>query len=76
MRELLALSLHGVRKRKYRFSYDGRRMELDIYPFSDDKAILFVYGADGQLPPEIEVLQEVSDMAEYKNRALADRQSL
>lgn len=70
------LSLHSVRKRKYRFSYEGRRMELDIYPFSDDKAILFVYGADGQLPPEIEVLQEVTDMAEYKNRALADRQSL
>ena len=70
------LRLHSVRKRKYRFNYDGRRMELDIYPFSEEKAVLFVYGADGELPPEIEIIKEVSDMAEYKNRALADSQSL
>lgn len=70
------LRLHSVRKRKYRFNYDGRRMELDIYPFSDEKAVLFIYGADGELPPEIEIIKDVSDMAEYKNRALADRQSL
>ena len=70
------LSLHSVRKRKYRFSYEGRRMELDIYPFCDEKAILFVYGGDGKLPPEIEIIKEVSDMPEYKNRALADSQLL
>ena len=70
------LRLHSVRKRKYRFVYDGRRMELDIYPFSDDKAVLFVYGGDAALPPELELIREVSNEDEYKNRALADRQSL
>ena len=70
------LSLHSVRKRKYRFDYEGKRMELDIYPFCEDKAVLFIYGGDAELPPEIELIREVSDEAEYKNRALADRQSL
>ena len=70
------LSLHSVRKRKYRFTYDGCRMELDIYPFCDDKAILFVCGGEAAPPPEIEVLKEVSGLPEYKNRALADKQIL
>ena len=51
-------------------------MELDIYPFSADKAVLYVYGGEAQLPPEIEIIKEVSGLAEYKNRALADRQEL
>lgn len=37
------MSLHGVRKSKYRFTLDDRRFEIDIYPFSDDRAIMFVY---------------------------------
>ena len=71
------LSLRSVRKLKYRFEYGGRRMELDVYPFSKDKAILFVYGTgDVELPPEIEVIREVTGDLFYKNRAFADRQSL
>ena len=38
------LSLHSVRKLKYRFDYAGHRMELDVYPFAKDRAVLFVYG--------------------------------
>ena len=71
------LSLRIVRKLKYRFEYGGHRMELDIYPFAEDKAILFAYGADPvALPPEIEVIRDVTGDPYYKNRAFADRQSL
>ena len=71
------VSLHSVIKQKYSFTYDKRRMELDVYPFSSDKAILFAYGADsGRLPPEIKILKDVTGEAEYKNRALAGSQRL
>lgn len=71
--------LHPVLKQKYRFTYDDRRMEIDIYPFSDEKAILFTYGKKDEqcrLPDMIEVLQEVTGDPEYKNRKLAFRQKL
>ena len=71
------LSLRSVRKLKYRFEYGGHRMELDVYPFTDDRAIFFVFGAEPfELPPEIAVIREVTGDPYYKNRALADRQSL
>ena len=71
------VSLHSVIKQKYSFTYDKRRMELDVYPFCSDKAILFAYGADtGRLPPEIKILKDVTGEAEYKNRALAGSQRL
>lgn len=73
------MSLHGVRKTKYRFTLDDRRFEIDIYPFSDDRAIMFVYfnGEDvGALPPEIEVIKDVTGDLQYKNRSLAKSQML
>ena len=72
------LSMHSVRKAKYRFSYDDRRMEIDVYPFSDEKAVLFVYGSkdDIRLPVELKLIREVTGEAEYKNSALAKRQRL
>lgn len=71
------VSLHSVIKQKYSFTYEKRRMELDVYPFCSDKAILFAYGADsGRLPPEIKILKDVTGEAEYKNRALAGSQRL
>ena len=71
------LALHSVRKLKYRFNYDGHRMELDVYPFSKDRAVLFVYGQEPfRLPPEIEVLRDVTGDPTYKNRALASTQRL
>ncbi len=72
-------SLHSVVKTKYRFSYQGRRMEIDVYPFSQDKAILFVYGRPIQLadmPPELQVIKNVSGDVNYKNRRLAATQVL
>lgn len=71
------MSLHPVRKAKYRFGYESRRMEIDVYPFSEDRAILFTYGdSRDELPPEIHVIKEVTGNDEYKNRALAKTQSL
>ena len=71
-------SLHSVRKTKYRFIYEGRRFELDVYPFSTEKAVLFMYagGADAVMPPEIRMLREVTGDAAYKNRQLARVQAL
>ena len=73
------LTLRAVRKTKYRFQYAGRPMEIDVYPFSAEKAILFAYGAghDGaELPDELKVLRDVTDDADYKNRRLASTQVL
>ena len=72
-------ALHPVIKKKYRFSHLGHRLEIDTYPFSDDKAILFVYGAQSEgftLPEDITVLKDVTGDPEYKNRCLAGRQQL
>lgn len=73
------LSMHPVRKTKYRLNYNGMRMEIDIYPFSADKAVLFVYGkraGEAKLPEELELIREVTGEPEYKNSALARRQTL
>ena len=71
-------SLHSVRKVKYRFIYREYRMEIDVYPFSSDKAVLFVYadGADVELPAELQVIREVTGDPAYKNRQLARVQTL
>ena len=71
--------LHPVLKHKYRFSYEGHRMEIDIYPFSEEKAILFAYGTKGEdvtLPSELKTIKEVTGDPEFKNRRLAGKQTL
>ena len=73
----IPIFLRSVRKLKLRFAYAGHRMELDVYPYDQEKAIFFVFGAEPyELPPEIEVIREVTGDPYYKNRAFADRQSL
>ena len=71
-------SLHSVRKTKYRFFFDSCRLELDVYPFSRDRAVLFQYTESDHapLPGEIEVIREVTGEAAYKNRRLARDQKL
>ena len=70
--------LRPVYKTKYRFVYGHCRFELDVYPFSDEKAILFRYGEgdEATLPPEINVLETVTGNPAYKNRQLARTQKL
>lgn len=73
------VSLYSVRKTKYRFNLDGQRMEIDVYPFSGEKAVMFVYGppsAPAAIPDGINILREVTGAPEYKNRQLARTQTL
>ena len=71
-------ALHHVRKNKYRFIADTCRYEVDVYPFSGDKAILFQYAPsnDTVIPEELKVIREVTGEEEYKNRMLALVQKL
>ena len=72
------VNLHPVRKTKYRFTWSGVKVEIDIYPFSEEKAVMFIYGdsEEGAFPEGVEVLREVTGKPEYKNRALAGTQQL
>ena len=73
------MQLRPVRKTKYCFACMDRRMEIDIYPFSEDKAVLFVYGkpsAYALIPPELRIIRDVTGDPAYKNRNLALTQSL
>ena len=36
-------ALSPVRKTKYRFVFADRRCEIDVYPFSAERAVLFQY---------------------------------
>ena len=70
-------ALSPVRKTKYRFVFADRRCEIDVYPFSAEKAVLFQYGeGSAALPEEITALREVTGDADYKNRKLAALQKL
>ena len=69
-------SLSPVSKTKLRFGYGHTRFEIDIYPFSREKAVLFVYGDGAELPEDVSVLREVTGDVEYKNRSLAARNIL
>ena len=57
-------SLHTVHKTKYRFVYNGCRFEIDVYPFSQDRAIMRAALPENApvltAPPEITVLREVT----------------
>ncbi len=72
-------SLHSVIKTKYRFACSGHKMEIDVYPFSSDRAVLFAYGAkedENVIPEGVSVIKEVTGDPEYKNRRLAGAQKL
>ena len=73
-------ALHAVHKTKYRFSVDGRRVEIDVYPFSRERAIMRAELPEGEgapeLPPEIRILREVTGDPAYKNSRLAKEQKL
>ena len=66
-------ALSEVHKVKYRFSYGHGHFEIDIYPFSKEKAVMFCYSDSEELafPPEIEVVKEVTGDRTYKNKNLA-----
>ena len=71
-------TLSGVSKVKYRFVYDSCRFEIDVYPFSAERAVLFCYSEkpERSAPPELEIISDVTGKAEYKNKQLAKSQTL
>ena len=62
-------------KARWAFPYAGHIIEIDCYPFWEEEAILEVELSSPEeaftLPPEIEVLDDVTDDPSLKNRALA-----
>lgn len=64
-----------IEKLRYQVPYEGRTVEIDVYPFWQDRAIAEVEveseGEDVALPPFIKVLAEVTEDKRYKNVNLA-----
>lgn len=64
-----------LRKTRYCLPYRGKILEVDLYPFWQDQAVLEVE-LDHEddlisIPPELTVLREVTGDAAYKNAVLA-----
>lgn len=64
-----------VIKTRYRIPYEGHVLELDIYPFWDDRAILEIElereDEGAAIPSYVKVIRDVSAEKAYKNRQLA-----
>ena len=73
-------SLYQIRKTRWCVPYDSVYFEIDIYPFSDEYAIMEVELPDEdfefEMPPFVEVIREVTSEKQYKNRYLAVRPQL
>ncbi len=64
-------------KTRYRIPYEGHVLELDVYPFWRDRAILEIElereDEDAAIPGYVHIIRDVSDNPAYKNRQLAER---
>ena len=67
-------TLHQISKTRYCFVYARQYFELDIYPFSDEYAILEIelnnINEEIVFPP-LGIVKEVTDNPDYRNHALA-----
>lgn len=68
-------SLHQIIKKRYCFIYENQYFELDIFPFSNTRAILEIEltGTTREviLPKFIKIIKDVTSDARYKNYNLA-----
>ena len=68
-------SKHQIRKTRYCLTYKNSYLEIDIYPFWNDKAILEIElsseDAEISIPEEITIIKEVTNDESYKNANLA-----
>lgn len=68
-------SRHSILKTRITFPYADHLMEIDIYPFWKNQAVLEIeLASEGEafdIPSFLHVIREVSEDARYKNRALA-----
>ena len=64
-----------IYKERYVFPYKEKIMEIDVYPFWKDKAVLEIELESEEdkyfIPPELTVIKDVSDDKKYKNAQLA-----
>lgn len=66
--------LHQIVKERYCFLYDNRQFELDLFPFSDEYAILEIEVRDIDekiVLPALDIVKEVTDDPRYKNHHIA-----
>ena len=67
--------LHQIRKDRYCFVYENSYIELDIYPFWSDYAIVEIELTSENekisLPLDFEIIKEVTEDNQFKNKSLA-----
>ena len=68
-------SRHPIRKTRYCLTHGGQYFEIDVYPFWNDRAIVEIElrneNDEVAMPPQFDVVKEVTDDPSYKNAALA-----
>ena len=68
-------SKHPIRKTRYCLIYKNQYLEIDIYPFWDDKAIVEIELNNEEqqieLPKQLKLIKEVTNDKNYKNSELA-----
>lgn len=68
-------SKRQIRKTRYCLAYENCYLEIDVYPFWLDKAILEIELSDENapisVPEQIQIIKEVTDDDSYKNASLA-----
>ena len=66
---------HPINKKRYCFMFNKKYFELDVFDFSNSKALLEVELTDEneiiEFPSEIKLIQDVSNDKRYKNNYLA-----
>ena len=64
-----------LHKTRYCMPYHGQNVEIDLFPFWNDRGFLEIEleneGQPVYIPPQIEVIREVTDDKHYTNAALA-----
>lgn len=64
-----------VSKTRYAFPYGGHVVEIDVYPFWNDRAILEIElvseDEEYKIPDFVKIIKEVSGDRRYSNKALA-----
>ena len=65
----------SIEQRRYVLAYEGKKFEIDVSPFWQDRAVMEIELTDEtetvKLPPEIEIIKEVTRDRRYTNAALA-----
>lgn len=64
-----------VNKTRYAFPFQGHTVEIDVFPFWSDRALLEIELSSEnehfEIPSEIEVIKEVSEDKRYTNKSIA-----